>query len=281
MHLSPIRLTFKLRFIAITVILFLVVAMTQLLLTSFYARKVILKKTQEYLYEIICQIGIQINASTQQCDQYMMQIVDNPSIVYSLNDIVKGNRSKDVLIPRIKSEVLRLKPKRYEVIRDIYVFPIVGNPINCYYDEAMDEIDPYSQLILNRLQRIPNRAIIWDDAYREEDYISSYTPIMANEQVIGLVRMRFEKEIFGRVINNLNLPESNVILVIDEQENIVYSSDDNLSATNYRQLNKADTFVVSKTLQNYGWSIAGLIPVSEMTQQINQMNGFFLSFTLL
>jgi len=249
-------------------ILFLLITAIQLSVTFFYFRTIIVDKTQEYFNAAISQIGERINSEIKACNLFASRIIDNPTIAYSLMDINQGRKSKEVLMAPVIGEVLKLKPGDIEFLSDVYLFPITGETINCFYSEALDEIDFYSKLIINRLKIVPENKIIWDDGNSEKDFISAYFPIISDNSLIGLLRIRYNKLIFSDIVGSIALSSDNTIQIVDGLGKIVFSNDYSLINRSHGEVDLKDSFIIEHKLYNEDWRIYGVISNSSIYTQI-------------
>lgn len=270
------KVSLRCKLIFFTLLLFIVVAIVQLGVTSFYFRTIIIDKSQEYFKATISQIGARIDTEINTCNRFASQITDNPAIAYYIDDIIHQRKSKEVLTPRVMAEVLRLKPEKIAYLRDIYIFPESGYPVNCYYSEVISETDPYSRLILNRLSNRADNKTIWDDFYMEQDYISSYSPLIAKGSVVGLVRIRYDKHVFGNIVDSANENSDNKILIVDKQGKIIYSNDSSLIGQSQNVLSLKNSFFIECPLNNDEWAVVGVISNASAFRQIAELNIIFL-----
>lgn len=259
---------FRLKLILFVTILFLLLAAVQFSVTSYFLGDIISEKSQTLFNEIVSQLGTRIDTEINTRNQLIRQVTGNSSILYCVTDILQAEKSRDVLVPNIMREVLRLCPGEFYSVEDLYIFPRSGSPVNCYYTTALSEIDPYSSLILTRLINMPSNEIIWDDFYLEPEHISAYAPIENEGQIIGLLRVRFSKDFLGSIVDPVLLADDNVVLIVDESGNIIYSNDLSIMGRSESSIDQKANYIVTKPLQNNGWRVLGIIPNSSVTYEI-------------
>ena len=270
MFLSKMR--FKTKLIFFICILFLVVAIIQFSFTSLYTQKIIVDKSETYFKEVISQVSTRINAETELKNQLVLQISSNSDVIYHIDEMTNSKKSPELTRTQIKSEVLKLLPPDKELISDLYIFTKSGFTINCFYSHSLDEIDPYSQLLMNRFQRELQPSVVWDDAYLEPDHISCYTPIFRNNKLIAILRLRLKKELLGNVFDNIQLDEDNVILLLDETQNVIYSNKTAYIGNNKKYLDMRNHYEVTSTVSKEGLSVVGFIPHRTVSSEISLLN---------
>ena len=129
--------------------------MLQVAFTSVYMRKIITDKSEIYFKEVIAQIATRTEAEFELYNQLASQISKNTVITYHLDEMATSDKSPRFSMSLITNEVINLLPKQKQFISDVYIFTPSGLTINCFYTTALDEIDTYSQLLINQFQRTP------------------------------------------------------------------------------------------------------------------------------
>jgi len=272
--------SFKTTLVLFICTLFCVILLIQITFTSIYVRKIITDNSEIYFKEIIAQIVTRTEAEFELCNQLASQISKNTAIIYHLGEMSTSDKSPRFSMSQITKEVINLLPKHKQFISDVYIFTPSGLTINCFYSTALEEIDPYSQLLMNQLQHNPRtNETIWDDVYFETQYLSSYTPIIHNNQLIALLRMRFDKNIFSDTFDEMQLDKSNIVLLLDEFQNIVYSNQTSLIGQNKNALSLNNYYEVSTNHsldKQSGMHVVGFIPHNAVSSEITLLNLFLL-----
>ncbi len=275
---------FRQKLIAFVAMLFLGTACIQFMFTANFFQGVILEKSQTLLHEVVAQIGVRIDTEISTRNQMIEQITLNPTIAYYIGDIIEQKINKEVITPKIMREVLRLKPGSYYNVEDFYIFPKRGDPVNCYYSTALSEADPYSRLILNRLiadMSSLDMSIIWDDFYLEQEYISAYAPIADRSRPTALARIRFSKVFLAKIVDDIHLSNDNVIAIIDQTGNIIYSNNQDYIGRTQQSLSKRENYVVSAPLSHNNWMVVGAIPHATVLMETFKWNAIFLMIYVL
>jgi len=115
---------------------------------------------------------------------------------------------------------------------------------------------------------VPENKIIWDDGNSEKDFISAYFPIISDNSLIGLLRIRYNKLIFSDIVGSIALSSDNTIQIVDGLGKIVFSNDYSLINRSHGEVDLKDSFIIEHKLYNEDWRIYGVISNSSIYTQI-------------
>ena len=263
-------------------IMFCMVIIIQLAVTFYYFNIIIINKTKDLFSETIAQVSERLEGNVKANNDFVSLIANNSTIAHYLYDINKERRNVTLISGDIKEEVLKLKPGKIPYLTDVYIISLTDVLINCYFStEVMEEIDPYSQLIMSDLDPSTNKGTIWDDIYLEKEYISSYTPIYLNNIPVGLVRIRFEKSLFGDIVDDIGRDSKNTILILNDRNIIIYSNNSDLIGLSRNEVSTAESFIFEQSINNKVWTIVGIVSNQYAFSEINKLVFIFVCLNII
>ncbi len=268
--------SFKFKLILFLILISCAVLLLQIFISSYFINNIITQKSMVFFRESIQQIGKRMDFQVNRRENFMHSIAQNQVIKNNLEDLNNLNSDYQMNINYIIREALKLKQSDGGAVNDIYIFTTQGIPINCYYSEAVLDIDTYSELILHNSMYSQKDNIIWSDYNPELLTISAYAPIFEGNGKLGLLKARFTKNFFSEIIDEASQSESVKILVVDQNSNIIYSKDNSLINKSSLSFNKPSNLVFEYPMSYGGWRVKGIIPKSEIANQILQINSLFL-----
>lgn len=263
--------SYRNKLVCFFILLFVTATILQLGVASFIVEDTITAQKQVHFSEALTQMAMRIEMEVSAKEQLIAQIVNNPSIIYYLQDL-KKNRDERGIISRIMLEVLRLKPGEFYDVRDLYIYTDDFIPINCYYTEAVEQIDTYSELIMLRLKARYDDTMIWDDAYKEREWFSVYAPIGVSDRLVGLMRVRFEKTFFEDIFRSESIEEATLLTIVDSDGVILYANDPEYIGELANVVDGESNYLFSAPIQKCSWVVMGKIVGSAATGYFKLIN---------
>jgi two-component system sensor histidine kinase YesM len=270
--------SFKLDLILFCVIIVIIVFILQIGVFQYLTRFIIVQKSNSYFQETVDQVGKRIELQLTQCEK-SMHIADNQALKNYLTSLRNGDINYYIAKYKIVREVLR--PLDYDTIESIYIFTSQYPPINCYYSIPAFEMNSFERRLLSDDSKNILGKFHWNAVQKEPYQIPVYFCITDESERVGLLNINFNETILKQVMDEVKLGEKGQVYLVDNSNNIIFAKDRSLITKQFIPPKGKSESIVSYTLNNNGWKLIGVVPYTEISDQIFKINQTFFILIIL
>jgi two-component system sensor histidine kinase YesM len=238
---------------------------------------IILEKSDAYFQETVHQIGKREELHLKQFTTLATGMSNNQVVKNYLSDLKKNTINYNIAKYKISHEILRTT--NLEWIDNIYIFPIDLPPINLYYSKAIFEVDQNIRSMLNGGFKFIPDEMKWMDL-QSNPYSFSTLLLIHEEDSLGILKIDLNEIFFSQILDEVRLgKEGKVYLAKDNI--IVYAKNRELIGKQVSLLDNIHSTQVEYVMDEKGWSLIGVVPQTEILNQIHQFNRIFIFMVIL
>ncbi|MBD2869035.1 cache domain-containing sensor histidine kinase [Paenibacillus arenilitoris] len=237
---------------------------------------IMLRQTEAYFQETVRQIGKRVDLQYRQIDENAKVIHNNQVIKNYLKDLKSHRINYQIAKYQIARQIVRLPD--LEMIDNIYIFPVGYAPMNLFYTKAVFETDEQTKRMLSADPANRPEGVVWT-VQAESRQISMMTLMYDGDDPLGVLRVDLNDN-FHDQLNDVKLGESGSVYLVN-RETVLFAKDRRLVNRDASALERLSGTRVDYALDYQGWKLIGIVPNTEITKGVNQVNRIMLLMEML
>lgn len=276
----------KSKLILFFIIIIGIVLILQIGISQYLISTIIVEKSGTYFQETINQIGKRVDLQIGQCEEMVLRITNNQVLRNYLKDLKHNKINYNIAKYKTTREILSLAD--LEMIDNIYIFTVRHPPINCYYSKAILEMDSYTRYLLYYNFTDSDKEILWAVLRPKPFEISLFSCIKDEKEILGLLRISFNETFLNSILDEAKLGKEGKVYLLNDENKIIFTKDRSLITESFSRIEnvsgptmKYPFSIVKYPLHYERWSLVGVVPETEIVNQITQFNRIFFLMVIL